>query len=110
MMRQAYLSGPYSAATDALILINLQRVLRAALRLTKAGWLTVIPHCSMSHETDWPSALLKDKLLLRELNIKRDAIIMLPGWEDSRGSRQEKQWAEEMGLPVLLYEEALHVE
>ena len=109
-MRQCYPACKYSAENEGDILLNIRTALVFATTLLDKGWWPVVPVVSMSHETDWPTAMLKDKLLLRELNVRRDAIIMRPGWETSKGANLEKQWAEEMGLPVLLYEEALHVE
>ena len=107
MRRQCYLAGKYSG-TDDEIAEHLGKVLFAAMQLAQRAWFPIVPHCSMSHATDWNVAMLKDRmLLLRELDLKRDALVLLPEWEQSKGARLDREWVHTLGLTIMTFQEAL---
>jgi hypothetical protein len=90
---KVYVSGPMTGLPD----LGRPAFDRAAAVL-RAGGLHVVspaevvqkdPHC-------WRSCMRADLRLLLDCS----AIVMLPGWESSRGARLELQVAHELGLCV----------
>lgn len=107
MIRQVYVAGKYTAETRTQEVQNISRALAAGCSLAAAGWHPIVPHVSGSHRVDWETAMSRYFLTIRGMDPKQDALVLLPGWEDSRGARAEVALAEELGLPVLTVAKAL---
>jgi hypothetical protein len=101
--------------------MNFPNFFEAEEQLTKAGWKVLNP-ARMDYELyGWPESRgyeepkveLKDfvwrdlRAIMTLTQAFGDAIIMLPGWDDSKGARCEKALGEWLGLRILTLEEAL---
>lgn len=97
--RRVYISGPISGYD-----IQERRMVfgQVANRLVELGYDVVNPMDNEddSHRLTWEEYMRKDITQLMQC----DCIVLLSGWEKSRGARLEKQIAEELGMEVLNYE------
>jgi hypothetical protein len=53
------------------------------------------------HNVTWDEAMIRCRLLIQGLDPKRDVLVALPGWTESRGSREEVALAAARDIPVL---------
>lgn len=105
-MKIVYIAGPYGDAGGYLqIDRNIAQAREAAADLAAAGIGYVCPHLNSAHMeaivpdvpvTFWHE--LDDELLRRA-----DAILILPRWHDSSGTRREMRIAEKLGKPAFYY-------
>jgi hypothetical protein len=100
MKRQlVYIAGKYRARTIYGRIINILKVYRAARKLTKQGYVCIVPHM----ETALMDGLQSDEWFL-SASIKKlkhcDAIYMLKGWQESDGSCLERLAAQQRGMKV----------
>lgn len=113
-LRSAYLAGPMRGIED----FNFPAFRRAAELLRHAGWEIYSPAerdeqdpaipdnaelRAMAH--DWSGTTGLDYFMMFDLAAvcAKDAIICLPGWENSQGARLETVTAVEVGHPVFEY-------
>lgn len=105
-MRVVYVAGPYMGAThDGKSYYQISRnILEArewAKKAIEAGAFPFTPHLNSEHmELDversadwWREADLE---MLRRC----DAIFLIPGWENSKGAKMEKEFSLQNGIPV----------
>jgi|WetSurSiteA1Bulk_404760.scaffolds.fasta_scaffold153629_2 hypothetical protein len=105
---QAYIAGKYTDQNPEMVRFNIRAALKAGIQIIEAkGWNPIIPHASMSHDTDWAPAMDRCADVIRSLDPARDCIILLPGWGQSKGAIWEKAFAESLGISVLTLAEAL---
>ncbi len=107
MRNQAYVSGRYTADTEAEIMVNIRRAIDAGDTMLKLGYAPIIPHVCMNHNTSWDKAIEHDLGILRSLCPLTDVIVMLPGWEKSLGAQREREEAVKRGIRVVLYDDIL---
>lgn len=100
-----YTAGPIRAKTEEQVKENLQRAKDIALELWKAGISVICPHANTDlkdddmpvdgyeGEADW---IAGDLVQI----VRCDGILLLPGWENSEGSKEELSWAIKHGLDV----------
>jgi hypothetical protein len=103
-----YLSGPFTSASEipgqTLETIT-KHASDVALKAWEARWSVISPHKNCygyvpSHKMDyekWMSGLVAQV-------VRCDAILLLPGWEKSKGCRIEMQVARDNHIPVFQYE------
>jgi hypothetical protein len=100
-MKVAYIAGPYRAATTAGIQWNILRARNYAEKYWKLGCMAYCPHLN-SQNMD---GLVPDEVFLRgglEMLRRCDAIVMVPGWENSTGAKAELAEAVRLGLEVIM--------
>jgi hypothetical protein len=91
---RVYISGPMTGQPE----FNFPAFHETAARLRQAGAEAINPAESFGGRTDLPRAsyIRADMVLLAHCQ----AIVMLPGWENSRGAKLEYLMAREIGMPV----------
>lgn len=97
---RAYIAGPMSGLPNA----NYPAFNAAAHQLRGRGWKVENP--AENPEPECKSWLGYMRMSLVQIS-RVDAVVLLPGWEGSRGARIEWQIAEGLGLKVLPLEAAL---
>lgn len=95
-----YTAGPYRAATPAGVQENIARAAQYAGAILRKGHTPLCPH-TMTTGYDYPDVppsvyLTTDLDLLRRCH----AIYLLPGWQNSVGTRAELREAQALGLLV----------
>lgn len=94
-----YLAGPYSQRGDTSVATHIERARIVASALRRMGCAVVVPHLeSLGCEDalDEPGWIRHGLLLLAAC----DTLVLLPGWQNSRGTAIEQQRAEQLGIPV----------
>lgn len=102
-MHIAYISGPYRADAIWKMHANIERARQTAMEYWRKGWAVICPHLNsafMDGIVPDDAFIEGDLAILRRLD-RRDAIVMLPGWAGSEGSRYEHALAVERGLIIL---------
>lgn len=104
-----YIAGPYRAQTRAGIELNIQAARAVGLLCCRKGWSPVVPHANTGH-LDAVDPSIGDEFWLastKELLRRCDAVVLVPGWEQSQGTRDEIIEAEQRGIPVYRSEHLL---
>ena len=101
---RTYLPGRMSGLPE----FNYPAFASAAKRLRSQGHTVVSPHelpadcpgcANTGHEHSWAEHMRVDLAAL----LTCEVIVMLPGWQQSRGAQLEKTVAEAIGLSVVYY-------
>ena len=100
-IKHVYVSAPITGMEDTAE----ERFSRAVNVVRQNGDVAVNPWQENRCIGDWGLAVIAGLELLR----KCDAILLCDGWEESKGCRIEKQFAQGMGIEVL-FEESLIIE
>ena len=100
-MKVVYIAGPYRSKGGINgIAENIWNARQAAVRWIKKGYAVICPHLN----TSFMDGALPDEVFLEcglELLNRADVIVVLPGWQDSEGSKAEVLRAREIGLEIL---------
>lgn len=94
-----YVAGPYSADTVEGRSKNIKAAWKAGCQVAALGVYPVVPHMNTAHMDKlqswewWIDATL-------ELMLRCNAVLMMEGWEKSRGARGEEAMAKKVGIPV----------
>ena len=102
-----FVIGPYRADSAWEIEQNVRRAEEVALDVWRAGHVALCPHSMTRYYHD----ALPDEVWLegmRRLLGRCDGVILLGGYEASKGSLLELGVADEMGLPVWTRVGAIH--
>lgn len=102
-MKVVYIGGPYRAPTpwDIECNVHVARCLAAEVvrQLHELDVFPLTPHANTAHFDN----LAPDEYYLKgtlEVLRRCDALLLLPGWERSSGTREEKAEAERLGIPI----------
>jgi len=101
-----YISGPYSAGNGRTVADNIVIARAHAEAAARKGWMPFTPHLNTAHfEDSCPNVshqewLDGDLAILRALSQTGAAVLLLPGWEQSKGARLERDWAIHLNLEV----------
>ena len=90
MKTLVFLSGKYSGDIEA----NIQTAREASIKLWEKGFVVFCPHLNTAHfdkdcKCTYEDYIEGDLLILK----KCDMIVFLPGWEYSKGSQIEHEFA-----------------
>lgn len=106
-----YIAGPYSAPTPDELAVNCTAAHALAKRVRAFGLVPFVPHTALGGgETlgflndpiyrvpslTWEEAMIE----CREFVQRCDAVLMVEGWERSRGATEERALAKACGIPV----------
>lgn len=104
-MRVIYVSGPITHPDIWGRKKNIDYAMDVAREYWKQGYAVICPHSNTylmdGHDVSWETFLAGDFELIR----RSDAVVMLPGWEDSKGARAELDFARELGKEIFFWEE-----
>jgi hypothetical protein len=97
-MKTIYISGAITGVSD-----YRERFNQAANKLDALGWLVVNPaELDLGPGATWEAYM---KICIPML-CPCDEILMLPGWPESKGAREERRIAKMLGIPVRYADEA----
>ncbi len=108
-MKVVYVAGPFRSASKFVpgqqdswgIQSNVMRAMELALEVWRLGAAAVTPHANtMFFQNAAPDNVWLDGDLA--ILAKCDAMLMTPDWERSSGARAEKEYADKIGIPVML--------
>lgn len=94
-----YVAGKFTGKNSWEIHRNVFHAESLGMAVADAGAMPLMPHANTAHfhGTVTDAFWYKGTLAL----LKRcDAMILVPGWEDSKGTRAEAEWARANGMPV----------
>ena len=95
-----YTSGPYSGDID----MNIATARWVAIKLWEAGYAVICPHLNSAHfEKDCKATY--EQYIAGDLEMVKgcDAMVMIPGWEASKGAVEERNYALSLGIPVYVW-------
>jgi len=99
-MKLVYIAGPYRATTRWEEEQNCRRAEEAGHEVVELGAYPVIPHANT--RPYFGDAQPSDFWLEGTLELMRrcDAVVLLPGWENSQGACAESDEAISVGIPI----------
>ena len=94
-----YTAGPYTRLD---IPTNIDRAARIAAELWDAGHAVICPHTNTAHFEELCKRAGYEDFMQGCLDIisRCDALVMIPGWEESPGAQREYQYATSLGMPI----------
>lgn len=98
-MQVMYIAGPYRAKTIHGILENIRAAEQVAIKVWQVGAYALCPHLN----TSFFDGLVADRVFLEgtmEMLKRCDGIVLVPGWQHSKGSIAEVRWAMDNDKPV----------
>jgi hypothetical protein len=104
-MKLVYLAAPYSGPDLQTIGNNVNRARKYALQLAERRIAFISP-TNMTAHFELLLGRLRDPgyewwlEMTIELLKRSDAVLAIPGWQESNGARREVQYAREHGMPV----------
>lgn len=102
-MKVIYVAGKFTGPTAREIAQNIRRAEECGIAVAQQlGAMPLIPHANTAHfHGTMTAGFWYDGTL--ELLRRCDEIVMLPGWQDSKGAREEYALAKERNLAVWLF-------
>lgn len=98
-MKVVYIAGPFRGETSWEVAENVRAAERVGLEVARLGYMPLTPHANTAHfDGCLPDAFWLEGTL--ELLRRCDAVVLVPGWERSRGTKAEIREAEARKIPV----------
>jgi hypothetical protein len=98
-MKVVYVAGRFRADSHWGIVKNVRAAEALALEVWRLGAAALTPHMNTANfQGALPDQVWTDGTLA--LLEKCDAVVLVPGWEDSQGTRGEVRRAIDLGIPV----------
>lgn len=99
-----YLAGPYSANEHGSISENIIKARKIAIEMWEQGYAVICPHLNTAHfevdcQCDYEDYMRGDFAIIHKV----DAVVMIPGWQDSKGAVMERNLALRLGKEVTEY-------
>lgn len=99
LMPVVYIAGPFRAPSSWEIEQNIRRAETLALEVWRAGMAAVCPHTNTRfYQGAAPDSVWLDGDLA--ILIRCDAVLLVPGYERSTGTKAEILFANQRGIPV----------
>lgn len=98
-MKVIYVAGPYKASTERGVVENIYRAEDVGIKLWQAGFVALVPHMN----TMLFGGICRDEIFLSgdlELMRRCDAVMLVKGWEKSKGTLEEIKEAKKLCIPV----------
>ncbi len=96
-MKLCYIAGPYNAPTHWEIEANIWRAREAGARVVRCGAFPVVPHQNTAHYGGLADEAFFYAGTMALLEMCH-GILLIDGWERSKGARGERLRADELGL------------
>lgn len=98
-MKVVYVAGPYRAPTHWGVVQNIRRAEEVGLEVAKLGVMPCVPHlASGSFGGEMPEEFWLEGTM--DLLRRCDAVVLVPGWRESRGTLDELCEAGALKIPV----------
>ena len=104
-----YVAGPYRGRSREAVELNIQAARSVGLLCCRKGWSPIIPHANTSH-MDAMDPDIGDAFWLAstmELLRRCDAVVLVPGWDRSSGTKAEIDEAMRLNLQIFTSENML---
>jgi hypothetical protein len=102
-MKRIYIAGPISGGTLE-TLANIRAGLKAAAKAIKQGFAPFIPHLDfqLNLVADEADVLTKEEFQANSMAFVDvcEEMWILPGWENSGGTKREMERAKDLGIPI----------
>ena len=103
-MKRVYVAGAYSATNVIDVLDNMRKGMRLSTEVMLAGFAPFCPWLDYHFQLmlrEGEALSVKDyyEYSLAWLEVS-DAVLLVPGWENSKGTIAEIERAEQLGIPV----------
>jgi hypothetical protein len=98
-MELAYVSGKYRGSSPSEIYKNINTARETAIKLWKKGYAVLCPHMN----TAFLDGVVPDLTFLEadiEMLSRCDFIVIMEGWQESKGAKEEVKYAKENQIPI----------
>lgn len=99
-MKLVYIAGPYRGPNSWAIEQNIRRAEDVAAQVWRAGLAALCPHANARHMLE--GNVTDEHALAGTMEMMRrcDAVVLIPGWGTSAGTRMEREEAMRRGILV----------
>ena len=109
-MKIAYVAGPYTADRLLEVELNIMAAGSVAYELWRMGYAVICPHTNSTFScrkqlNDGIPYIKGDLEIISRFHGGKDCLVMLPGWEESKGARAEREFASNRGLNIFYWPE-----